>query len=297
MPTNATYFISRLNKVGELSWDDVINALQNPTVVNARENSYTITNFTDQYYKEEKYYSGLLTKFKSEGTVKVLDFKSKQAIDRIEPDLIVATSQFLFLPQYASFVYQRIWNQIEMTTFSSRMREIILSSKDYFLVDCKLEPISDIKNFLDKMKRISVINEIKATVNPPNPLFGHLWESLEKYLKTRNLNELKLNEKAKNKPINSRLLDLLMAINENKNLSTIDPNDVGIGDAAILMSIDGYGSATIEGKSGQRFITIRTNQKSVQFHFPVGENLDDLYVESKKILDNINNQRYMSHEK
>jgi len=176
------------------------------------------------------------------------------------------------------------------------MRDIILSSKDYFLVDCKLEPVSNIKSFLDKVKRISAINEIKATVNPPNPLFGHLWETLDRYLRTRNLDELKLNEKANNKPINSSLLNLLQSIDSKEDLSLIDSSKVEIGDAAILMSIDGYGSATIEGKSGQKFITIRTNQKSVQFHFPIGENLDDLYQEAKKILENINNQRYMSHD-
>jgi hypothetical protein len=296
MPQNATYFISRLNKVGELSLQDVIDALDNRIVVTSRECSYTITNFTTQYLEGEKYYSGLFTKFKTEGLVKVLDLKSREPVDIIEPDLIIASSQFLFLPEFACFVYQRIWNQIEMATFSARMRDIILKSKDYFLVDCKLEPVSDIKNFLEKIKRISIINEIKATVNPPNPLFGHLWESLEKYLKKRNLDELKLNEKAKNKPINSNLLNLLQSIDENIDLKTIDPNSIEIGDAAILMSIDGYGSATIEGKSGKRFISIRTNQKSVQFHFPVGENLDDLHKEAKKILDNINDQRYMSHD-
>lgn len=257
MPQNATYFISRLIKVGELSHEDIIKSLENPQVVTARSSSYTVTDFSIQHFNEFTYYSGRLTKFNSEGQVKVIDLNTKKEVDIIEPDLIIGASQFLYLPEFSCFVYQRIWNQIEMTTFSSQIRAIILSSKDYFMVDCKLEPVSDLKNFLSKVKRISIISEISATVNPPNPLFGHLWKSLEAYLRKRNLDELKLNEKAKNKPINSNLLKLLVAIDSNLDLEEIDPNTIEIGDAAVLMSIDGYGSAKIVGKSGNKFITIR----------------------------------------
>lgn len=296
MPQNATYFISRLIKIGEITHNDIISALENPKIVTVRKSSFTITDFMEQRYQDQTYYSGRLTKFRSEGSVKVLKLETRKVIDIIEPDLIISSSQFLYLPEFGCFVYQRIWNQIDMATFAARMRDLILVSKDYFMVDCKLEPVSDIKNFLKKVKRFSSINQIKATVNPPNPLFGHLWKSLETYLRNRNLDELKLDEKSRNKPINSSLLTLLIAIDSNLDLKSIDPESIEIGDAAILMSIDGYGYARIEGKSGNRFITISTGQKSVQFHFPIGENLDDLYLEAKKLLDNVNNQRYMSHE-
>lgn len=296
MPQKATYFISRLIKVGELSLDEIINALMNPIPAKARISSFTITDFSEQFYRGEKYYFGRLTKFRTEGLVKVIDHSTNKAIDHVEPDLIIASSQFLFIPEYTCFVYQRIWNHIDSGTFSKWIREIILSSKERFFVDCKLEPLTDIKNFLEKVRRISIITQIKATVNPPNPLFGHLWKSLEKYLKKRHVDELKISEKAKKLTIDSNLIPLLQSIEDGVDLSTIDPNNVEIGDAAVLMSIDGYGSASIEGKIDQKFISIRTNQKSVQFHFPLDENIDDLYVEAKKILDNIKNQRYMSHE-
>lgn len=210
MAKYGTYFISRLIKVGEINLDDIITALTEPKTVTARTASYTITHFTKHIFNNnETYYNGRLTKFKAEGLVKVIDRTKNREIDQIEPDLIIASSPFLFLPEYSCFVYLRIWNQIDHTTFSARMREIILASKEYFFVDCKLQPVSDIKSFLDKIKRISIVHEIKAKVNPPNPLFGHLWKSLEKYLANRNLDELKIAEKAADKPINTNLIQLL----------------------------------------------------------------------------------------
>lgn len=295
MPKQGTYFISRLIKVGELTLEEIISSLARPKVVTSRTSSYTITDFSEQYLHPDKYYYGKLTKFKSEGQVKIIDRESNTEKFLIEPDLIIASSPFLFLPDYSCFVYLRVWNQIDMVTFSNRMREIILASKDFYFVDCELQPVSDIKSFLERVRRITIINQIRAKVNPPNPLFGHLWKSLEIYLSKRNIDELKISEKATNKPLQTDLIGLLQQISENDNLESIDPNEVKIGDAAILMSMDGYGSGTIEGQINQRFVTIRTNQKSVQFHFPIDGNIDELYQEAKKILDSINNQRYMSH--
>lgn len=295
MAKYGTYFISRLIKVGEIYQDDILAALSEPKTITARSASYTITHFTEHIFKNETYYYGRLTKFKAEGLVKVIDRTKNREIDQIEPDLIIASSPFLFMPEYSCFVYLRIWNQIDLTTFSARIREIILASKDFFLVDCELQPVSDIKSFLDKIRRISIIHEIKAKVNPPNPLFGHLWKSLERYLANRNLDELKIAEKAADKPINTNLIELLQQIDDNFDISGIDPNSIQIGDAAILMSIDGYGSGSIEGQIDQKYITIRTNQKSVQLRFPIDGNIDELFVEAKKILDNINHQRYLSH--
>lgn len=296
MSTFGTYFISRLIKVGEIYQKDIVEALSDPKTITSRSASYTITNFEKRSFENIAFYYGKLTKFRDKGLVKVIDRVTNREIDQLEPDLIIASSPFIFIPEYSSFIYLRVWNQIDPTTFSLRMREIILASKDYFLVDCELQPVSDIKTFLERVKKISIIHEIRAKVNPPNPLFGHLWKSLDRYLSDRNLEELKIAEKSSGGAIQTNLIDLLQQIDDNSDLSKIDSKSIPIGDAAILMSIDGYGSGSIEGQMNQRYVTIRTNQKSVHFKFPLDGRIDDLFIEAKRILDNINSQRYLNHD-
>jgi hypothetical protein len=297
MGRKITYFISRISKIGEITNEDIIEALKEPNFVDSRTSSYTITNFQEYIYKSEKYYFGKLTKFKKEGEIKRVDRISFKEIDALEPDLIISSSQFLYLPDYACFVFQRIWNQIDQSTFSNRMKDIILDKKEHFFADCEIKPVSDLSSFLQKIRKMQNIEELKAKVNPPNPLFGHLWKSLEEYLKSRNTSELKISEKATTQPLNSNISSFLEKIENEEDLSLIDPNDVKLGDAAVLMSIDGYGNGTIVGRTkNNQHLVIRTNQKSIQFLFPIDGNIDDLFLEAKKILDRIINQRYMSHD-
>ena len=127
--------------------------------------------------------------------------------------------------------------------------KIITDTFGGFFVACQIEPIAEYLRFIRKLKAVKRITKLDASVHPPNPLFGRLWDSLRKYLKERELRELSLKEQARRDGmIKSTLLDVLKDIaSAEKGDVSVHSHDIPVGDAAVLMADDGYGRAKIEG--------------------------------------------------
>ena len=279
MKQNGTYYIGRLVKSGFDS-SQLIDALKNPKPILKGTYSWTFTHVEE--YEDEgknKFLFGKLTKFKLEGQVKILDRQSSLIKEQIEPDLIISSSPFVYLPAYSGIAYLHVWNQIDQKTFVNKFKQIVLEKFDNFFVDCDIQSISDIKSFLQQLRKFSEINLIRAKVKPPNPLFGHLWKSLNEYLKTRNASALKIEEKSDNKSLNTDIIELLNEFDSNKNISNTDSKSIKIGDAAILMSIDGYVHSVIEETKDNKFTIIRTNEKMTSLKFDKDPNPFALYYE------------------
>ena len=137
------------------------------------------------------YVFGKLSKYSPQGSVKVLDEKEKAETRVIEPNLIEASSPFLYIPQFSGLAYLHVWNQIEREIFAKRFSRIIEESFDNFFVDCKIEPITDLRKFIEKLTSIETFTEISAKIHPPNPLFGRAWKDLREYLEKRQASEFK----------------------------------------------------------------------------------------------------------
>ena len=46
-----------------------------------------------------------------------------------------------------------------------------------------IEPIVDLRTFVDRVSTLSRIEKINATVVPPNPLFGPVWGRIKRLFK------------------------------------------------------------------------------------------------------------------
>jgi hypothetical protein len=99
MELRGRYYLSRVHKYGQLDSDKIINAIQNPATIITGKYAWIITDaraFTRNGKLE--FVFGKLSKFSPEGIVKVVDDQQKIQTNRIEPNLIEASSSFIYVP-------------------------------------------------------------------------------------------------------------------------------------------------------------------------------------------------------
>lgn len=287
-----TYYIGRIVCRGVLDKKELINTLSNPPDLSVGQYNWTITNFREYKSEDKAFYFGKLSKYEPQGTVDIVVPESHSEAKKDEENVRIASSPFIFLPEYSGIAYLHVWNKIEQQSFVRRFTSIVM--KDKIMVDCDIDPISDISNFYKKISDLTSINQIQAKVHPPNPLFGPIWEDLKKYLHDRQVSELRIDEKAaRDESIVSNIKKLVSDIQQQKKLESIK---VDFGDAAIIMATDGYGRGKIKGHSGKKTVVIQTSETIKTFQFSSDPEPFDLYKTTRMIFEEINQKRYMKHD-
>ena len=74
-----------------------------------------------------------------------------------------------------------------------------------------------------------------------------------------------------------------------------EPDPLPIGDAAVLMAADGYGSGYVKGMQGGEFKTIKTSETTKNFDFAKLPDPMQLYKKARIILQKIQDDRHMQH--
>jgi hypothetical protein len=292
------FYIGRVVKTG-FSQEQFIEVLFDPIPFNDGNNIWNIVNTAAFANDGKKYFYGKLNKAKPDATVTVMSGNYKKEIEKDEPDMVLASSEFVYIPEYSGIAFHSIPNQIEPKKFIRIFSDIIEKSLGNFFIECRINLLDDLEGFYKKLDRFDSFIKITATVNPPNPLFGKLWESLKNYLEERNATELRIQEWSKNEVLNTqikKLIRLIIEDNKQEIEKCIKEQKLSDLDLAILMSLDGYGSGRIDGKSSGQYSFIKTHEKII--HFSVAKDkLSELeiYTNAELILRRIVNERYMGH--
>lgn len=288
-----TYYLSRIIKIGEhLTQKSLIEAINNSSEVIYGKYKWSITDVEDKSDITEPYIFGNLSKYHEEGEVKLIDEIGKKQVNAIADDLLKASTPFVYLPDYSGIAYMHVWNDIDVNTFPSRFEQIIKSYFDGFFVDCQLDPISDLRSFLQRLESLEKITEINAKVHPTNPLFGRLWEDLDKYVKNRNADQLEVNEKS-NSGLNTRIKEFLREIL--KSNSWKPAKDADLTDAAILMAADGYGVGKAIGIESGEEVQVETSKSRKTFLFSKNPSPEQLANKARKVFAQISKERDMQH--
>jgi hypothetical protein len=290
------YYFGRVIKSGILDHEKFLQALQEPISITKQKYSWTIRDFRVIKSSGNEFYFGYLTKFLPEGLISKLDRIHHTLIDQIEPDMIVASSPFIYMPKYSGIVYLHLWNQIQQDVFVNRFSELVVEKYEKFFVSCEIEAITDLRSFYKKISELSSIERINATIHPPNPLFGRYWKSLKDYLEKRNTSDMKIEEKCDpGKSINNELKKIIKSLLENKEINPKEIELINIGDAAILMAADGYGHGKVEGIEGKRTVIISTRETKLSILFDKDPDPIELKNAVEEIFKNINKERHMDH--
>jgi hypothetical protein len=266
-----TFYLGRVIKGGRLSAETLVGVLEKPAVVEHRDYCWTFTGF--QADPNGRWYFARLTKFLPDGHVRLVDRKKHREVPHIAPDMITAASPFVFIPSVSGIAFLHVWNQIQREAFPNRFADVVVASFEHFFVSCEVEPLSDVRTFIARIAELDSVDTLAAKVHLPNPLFGPLWKPLRDYVARRNARTLRIEEHSPDGTLKTKLRSLTASV---KHEETVETTEVDIGDAAILMAADGYGSARVSGTVGKRRTTVRTSETQINFKYDAHASADEL---------------------
>ena len=296
MPKKGTYYLGRVVKTGVLDTDHVKAALRSPDSVTRYGSAWTFVDIQELTDGRSAYFFGRLVKYDPKGEVSVVDPENRTEVRQSEPNMTIASSPFVYVPEYQGLAFLHVSNQIEYSAFMNRWAEVINASHHQILAECAVDPIADLRSFVRKLQSLDGIYRVSASVSPPNPMFGPLWEELKKYLEQRRTDRMKVEEDSgQGTPIDTDLANHVQGILEQTEDRPYEPDPLPIGDAAILMAADGYGKGYVRGKQGEDFIIIRTSETVRNFSFLRDPEPEDLYRKTVEILERIREERHMEH--
>lgn len=288
------YYLGRVTKSGNLDQSKLIQAICDSKTVSIGKHLWEFTDTENHINGSSGYLFSRLTKYSSEGKVKVVDPDTHTQKDDIAENLLVASSPFIYLPSYSGIAYLHVWNHIEEKKFRKQFQTLVEEAYDRFFVGCQIEPISDYRAFAAKLRELDKFSEIHAKVQPPNPLFGDLWKKLHEYIKERNADEIRLTEKSDTENgLKTEIVDLIDSIVHEKIHKVTTP--ASLTDAAILMAADGYGSARVAGDMDSKSVTIRTSETQKSFLFSKEPDPEELAKTAEASFASISKERDMKH--
>lgn len=289
------YYLGRVVKGGLVTQDTLMEGIINSKVLKIGKYTWAITDVIDaRNNSENPFIFGHLSKFQKEGTIKTVDTKLKQQEDTEIPDLLVASSPFVYLPEYSGIAYLHVWNSIQEELFARRFKSIIEATHENFFAECTIEAITDYRAFQAKLSELEAITEIQAKVFPPNPLFGHLWEKLRDYIRSRNATSVSVKEVDETaNGLNTAIVRLIDQVLENPNFRPVDPPE--IGDAAILMAADGYGIGKVIGTKDGEELVVKTIDTQKNFEFEKEPDAYELAERAGNYFRSISDERGLHH--
>lgn len=216
---------------------------------------------------------------------------------QIEPNLLVASVPFVYIPAHSGIAFLANSSNIDHLTFIRRFCSIIEGSLDNFFVECQVQVITDLRAFAIRVSALDAIYKIQSRVSPPNPLFGPLWENLKNYLIQRNADRLNLTENAgPGEALHSMLPELTSKYAETAQYPDSEFfSPIPVGDAAILMAVDGYGTGIIRGRIDSDTVVIKTSETIANFNFDKDPLPEKLYSAANDQFERIKVDRYMEH--
>jgi hypothetical protein len=296
MSKKGTYYLGRVVKTGALDTDHVKAALRSPNSVTKHGSAWTFVDIQEITDGLSTYFFGRLVKYDPKGEISVVDPEKRREVRQSEPNMTIASSPFVYVPEYQGLAFLHVSNKIEYSAFMNRWAEVINASHQQILAECVVDPIADLRSFVRKLQSLDGIYRLSASVSPPNPMFGPLWEELKKYLEQRRTERMKVEEDSgQGTPIDTDLAGHVQGIIDQTKDRPYKPDPLPIGDAAILMAADGYGKGYVRGKQGEDFIIIRTSETVRNFSYLRDPEPEDLYRKTVEILMRIREERHMEH--
>lgn len=294
---NGTYHLGRVIKLGMLNHEKLMDAILKPRPISAWGHAWTFINAQKFKVDNIEFIYAKLCKYSPDAEVVVIDPEKSEELKQDEPNLSIASSPFVYIPEFSGIAYLRISNHIEPKTFMKRFGKLVKNKFGNFFVECDVEPISDLRSFAIKLSKLEGIYNISASISPPNPLFGPLWEDLKKYLKGRRTDKMKIQEEsAGDNTIATNLPSLVKGAADQTHEKPFLPQKVDIGDAAILMAADGYGSGYVKGKQRGELVVIKTSETIKNFSFLKEAKPEELFRKTYDIFKKIQEDRHMKHD-
>lgn len=300
MAQPSRFYLGRVIKLGSMTADLLVRTIFDPATISVRGARYTF--ISAQVVKTDDNRDAIyamLAKYRPDGEVAVVDPSEHSLKQTSVQDLLRASSSFVYIPSLSGIAYRHISGALPYDLFERMFFELVSQSGYGLLGSAEINPISDIRTFVSKLARMESVTEISAMVQPPNPLFGPLWESLLEYVKKRGLDRLSVNEHSDG-GINTDLPKIAASMEPESIVSrsalSLMKDQVGAsGDAAVLMAADGYGKATVRGRHEGEWVTYSSTNDQRTFLLDGDPSPERLANEAVSQLLRVNGESGLSH--
>jgi hypothetical protein len=298
MSRSGTYYLARITKSPNVTKEMLESAMLSPDPIERYGSAWSLINVLKSQSNGNEYISGRLVKYDPKGKVSTVDPERRESRVQDEPNLMVANSPFVYIPSHSGIAFLRVSNQIPEWNFIDRFARVVRESLGGILIECDVNLVSDLATFSSKLRGLTKIYGISASVQPPNPLFGPLWKQLHQYIKKRNTGRLTIREDSGTQESLSTDLPALVEAAASPKSDSIPPEAkvVDIGDAAVLMAIDGYGKGKVRGLNAEGdTVVIRTTDTRISFVFESEPDFAKLYERAFEIFEALKAERKMEH--
>lgn len=189
---------------------------------------------------KNNYISGYLIKYDPYSEDEVFDEESETLSTDGILNKVVAKSFFIIDHKESLLIYEIVPNQITKPTFTNRFRELFIDNhKEKRTAFFDISEIVEQYTFLEKVKSLKEIDRISLILVPSNPRFADRWKDVDERLRENNIGRYQEVQQTKNR--GGIIVD---EETEDK----------------ILMSEDGYGTATVKGIDQNGVPTILTTK-------------------------------------
>lgn len=299
MAKQTRFYLGRVLKRAEMSAERIAEAVAEPVTIEYRGTRYSFIDFEAMSAAGAAHgFYAKIVKYKQQGAVTVVHEELHASRSAEVQNLIDVVSPFVYVPQFSGIAYRHIWNAMPSDQFERVFKELVEGRYEKFFVGCDIEPISDFRTFVRRLSRLDLITEIRAKVVPPNPLFGPCWKSLSEYLRKRRLQEAQIVEVGA-QGIQSKLTQIAEAVQQESEPTSwpqlMEPLLDGVGDAAVLMSADGYGRGTVKGTEEGRSVVVKTSDNQKSFLFDADPNPVRLFEMAFDQLERVNKEQGLQH--
>lgn len=294
MGRRTKFFVGRMHKPDDITWPDFLHLTQNSKTLNETLKKWAITDLsTFVSERGESFWHGHLTCYDSSGQVSVVDEDARKHASAPQPNLILASAPFVFLPDEAAIAYAPGIGRFSESLFRAKFCQVLGATRNSPLDEFEINVISDVRSFIERLGTVVEVTSIGVELLPPNPLYSVYWKPLFEYLSQRRLRKLRLEERVrKGESIPTELkslklpalspkawegedddkivADSLQEEPTNQPNQTVGPSKVSSQtDAALLMAADGYGDGTVSGLDMRRKpITIHTRSSAMTVMVP-----------------------------
>ena len=299
MAKQTRFYLGRVLKRGEMKAERIAEAVAEPVTIEYRGTRYSFIDFEPMSAAGASHgFYAKIVKYKQQGAVTVVHEELHASRSAEVQNLIDVVSPFVYVPQFSGIAYRHIWNAMPSDQFERVFKELVEGRYGKFFVGCDIEPISDFRTFVRRLSRLDLITEIRAKVVPPNPLFGPCWKSLSEYLRKRRLQEAQIVEVG-TQGIQSKLSQIAEAVQQESEPTSwpqlMEPLLDGVGDAAVLMSADGYGRGAVKGTEEGRSVVVKTSDNQKSFLFDADPNPARLFEMAFDQLERVNKEQGLQH--
>lgn len=290
------FYFGRVVKTGT-NYDQkkLVEGLRKAFPIKSKKYSWAFVEVRESNISGQMYISGQLAQYDQDGEIDVVEELTRSRRKSLAKNQIRSSARFVYFPEHSGIIFLNVWNSIPVNVFRSKFCELVDAYYQKMFVQTEIELITDYKKFSTKIRELESVLEIDANVHLPNPMFGELWEEIDRELRERNSERLTIIEKAKSgRSIKTNLIEIVDSIVNGKFKLKKRPS---ISEAAILMAADGYGKGTVIGSVGTEIVEVRTNKMELTISLEKDCDEETLARVALKALENIEKERRMKHGK